>query len=160
MQIRRARAEEAPTLGTIAQQAKASWPYSKAQLQAWRDDLTISSAFIAASWTFVAEIDGRIAGFYALCEVQGTWQLEHLWVAQDSMRQGVGRRLLMHAMKHATERGAHSLHIDAEPYAEPFYLACGALRVGVVDAPLEGWKTRQRPQLVLAMDGAGNAGDR
>jgi hypothetical protein len=40
--------------------------------------------------------------------------------------------------------------IDADPHAEAFYRACGALRIGGVAAPIDGQPQRVRPQLVLS----------
>ena len=77
------------------------------------------------------------------------WQLEHFWVAPENMGCGVGRALLAHAVGIAASGGAQALAIDADPNAEPFYLACGALRVGAVAAPTEGAPSRARPQLLL-----------
>ena len=151
MLIRRAVEHEAGALSAIAMAAKAYWPYTPSQLEAWRDDLTISAELIASSPTYVAELDGEIAGFYSLIHEGQTWNLEHLWVAPSHMRRGVGRALLSHALGLAARDGAESIAIDADPYAEPFYVACGARRVGAVAAPVEGHPDRQRPQLLLAI---------
>ncbi len=150
MLIRRAVESESNTLSALARAAKAFWPYTAAQLAAWRDDLQISAALIASSPTYVAELEGEIGGFYSLIQESRTWNLEHLWVAPDRMRRGIGRALLAHAMEVAAQGGAASLAIDADPYAEPFYLACGARRVGAIPAPIEGQPGRERPQLLLA----------
>ncbi|GAA0808374.1 GNAT family N-acetyltransferase [Cupriavidus gilardii] len=151
MKIRRGLECEAPLLTEIANKAKAHWPYTQAQLQAWREDLTITGSYVAQSLTYVAEIDGSIAGFHSVFPTDAvTWALEHLWVAPDYMRRGVGRALLRHAAALAAGHGVKHLTIDAEPYAEPFYLACGAQRIGTVAAPLDGEPLRQRPQMLLA----------
>ncbi|HSG41414.1 MAG TPA: GNAT family N-acetyltransferase [Thermoanaerobaculia bacterium] len=149
MLIRRALEHEAGALSAIAMAAKAHWPYTASQLEAWRDDLTISAELIASSPTYVAELEGEIGGFYSLVHEGETWSLEHLWVAPDQMRRGLGRALLSHAMDFAARNGAASIAIDADPYAEPFYIACGAGRVGAITAPIEGHPDRERPQLLL-----------
>lgn len=151
MLIRRAVEDEAGALSAIALAAKAYWPYTAAQLAAWRDDLRISAELIASSPTYVAELDGEIGGFYSLVQEDQAWNLEHLWVAPDHMRRGIGRALLSHAMEVAARSGAASLAIDADPYAEPFYIACGARRVGAIAAPIEGQPGRERPQLLLVI---------
>jgi GNAT superfamily N-acetyltransferase len=150
MLIRRAVEHEASALSAIAMAAKAYWPYTPSQLKAWRDDLTVSAELIASSPTYIAELEGEIGGFYSLVNESETWSLEHLWVAPSHMRRGLGRALLSHAMDVAARNGAASIAIDADPYAEAFYIACGARRVGVIAAPVEGDPARQRPQLLLA----------
>lgn len=150
MRIRPAHEKEAALLSSIAVAAKASWPYALAQIEAWREELTLTPESIAGSHVGLAEVDGQAAGFYALEHGGARMQLVHLWVHPDRMRRGIGRALLEHAAQMAAEHGATELDIDADPYAEPFYLACGARRVGSVPAPIEGSPQRERPQLRLA----------
>ena len=148
MNIRRALEHEAEQLSAIATAAKGRWPYSAVQLEAWRPDLTVSSNLVATSPAYVAELDGRAVGFYTFGVRGGTWQLENLWVIPECMRQGVGRSLLSHALNLAADNCVESIAIDSDPYAEPFYVACGAKRVGLVAAPIEGDPARERPQLL------------
>ncbi|MEO7391852.1 MAG: GNAT family N-acetyltransferase [Ramlibacter sp.] len=149
MQIRHALEAEAVALSAIAVQAKAHSQYSAAQLDVWRKDLSVDPASIATSPTFVAEVEGEIAGFYSMHHENGTWDLENLWVLPSHMRHGVGRALILHAAEFAAQAGAGEITIDADPYAQPFYVACGAQTVGTVAAPIEGEPDRQRPQMVL-----------
>jgi ribosomal protein S18 acetylase RimI-like enzyme len=150
MKIRRAAEFEANALSAITVEAKAHWPYSAAQLDAWRNDLTVTAASISALPTYVAELEGKIVGFYSLGTTDCTWKLEHLWVRPTFMGRGVGQSLLSHATNLAAQSGVASIAIDADPNAEPFYIASGAQRVGAVAAPIDGLPTRQRPQLLLA----------
>jgi len=77
--------------------------------------------------------------------------MRNLWVAPEHMRQGFGRALLFHALQTAALGGASFIHIDADPNAESFYVACGAARIGEVPAPIAGQPNRIRPQLMLAV---------
>ena len=138
-------------MAAIAWAAKASWGHSDAQLEAWRDALTPSAASIRARPTCVAELDGEPAGFYQLDMSTQPVELDHLWVQPRFMRQGVGRALLAHAVQTLARRGIATLHIDSDPDAEPFYLACGAVRVGVRPAPIDRQPERVRPQLLLSI---------
>jgi len=152
MNIRAARQEEAQALADIAWAAKASWGYSAAQLEAWRADLTPNAGSAFARPTFVAELCGQLAGFCQVSVGNGSVELEHLWVRPEFMRQGAGRALLARAAEHLSSIGIASLHIDSDPNAEPFYLACGAVRAGEVAAPIDGQSHRVRPQLRLATE--------
>ncbi|MFJ2031853.1 GNAT family N-acetyltransferase [Streptosporangium sp. NPDC087985] len=53
-----------------------------------------------------------------------------LFVEPDAIGQGVGRRLFEHATATAANLGFARLTIDADPNAEPFYLAMGATQIG------------------------------
>jgi GNAT superfamily N-acetyltransferase len=137
-------------LAAIAFAAKGFWGYAPEQLERWREDLSPTPESLRSEPTFVAEIDGELAGFYQLRTGEPQTALEHLWVHPGFMRRGVGRALLAHAVALAAGRGISELSIDSEPHAEPFYLAHGAVRVGLRSAPIEGHPERALPQLLLS----------
>jgi ribosomal protein S18 acetylase RimI-like enzyme len=149
MNIRRAVAEDCEALTALALRAKAHWGYTANQLEKWRPLLTISRVTLAARPTFVGEVDGILVGFYSLAPGSGPWQLDDLWVGPEHMRRSIGRGLFLHAWETAVAGGASCLLIDADPNAEEFYIACGAMRIGEVPAPIEGHADRVRPQLKL-----------
>ena len=151
--IRRARPGEAPTLSAIAFESKAHWRYSRAQLAAWRDDLAVAADTISSCHAYVADVDARPVGFFVLTPSSPHWELEHLWVLPRAMGRGVGRALLLHATEIAAAGGARAIRIDADPNAEPFYLACGARLVGRRPAPIAADALRERPQLLLRTRG-------
>jgi hypothetical protein len=70
---------------------------------------------------------------------------------------GIRRALLAHAVNTACLAGASSIVIDADPNAEPFYVACGAVRQGIVAAPIAGDPARVRPQLSLRVATCGRS---
>jgi len=150
MLIRAAYPEEASALACIAMDAKASWGYTAEQVDAWREALSPTAESIGAQPTYVAELNGERAGFYQVSMGAQAAELEHLWVRPTFMRQGVGRALLQHAMQLLARADVSSIEIDADPNAERFYVACGAVRTGTRPAPIEGEATRARPQLRLS----------
>ena len=148
--LRAARADEHTALTALAWHAKAHWAYPSEALAHWRDELTVTSASIVSLPTVVAERDDTVAGFFQLRLDEPDAALEHLWVRPEQMGHGVGRALLQRALDDTHAAGRDRLCIDADPHAEPFYRACGALRVGEVAAPIAGQPQRVRPQMVLA----------
>lgn len=149
--IRPARLQELGELARLALAAKAFWGYSAAQLAAWQADLSPTEESIRAHPAFVAVWGGLITGFHQLVLSVDEARLECLWVDPTFMRRGIGKALLGHAARLAAEAGFASLEIDSDPYAEPFYTACGAIRVGVVPAPIDDDPQRVRPQMRLAL---------
>lgn len=149
MHIRPALTEEAHQLSALVLRAKAQWGYAQKQLEAWRPSLAISAESLSARPTFVGEIDDLMVGFYSLAPSATVWELDNLWVAPEYMRRGLGRKLLAHALETAGAGGADHVVVDADPNALPFYMACGAIRVGEVAAPIPGQPDRMRPQLVF-----------
>ena len=152
MQFRRALESEAQVLSEIAFKSKAHWPYSPAQLAAWRKDLTVTRETISTNPTYVVEIETKVVAFFVIAPMSENWRLEHFWVLPSSMGRGIGRALLKHAVCIATQGGAMALEIDADPNAEPFYLACGARKVGSVAASIEGLPNRERPQMLIPIE--------
>lgn len=151
MRIRPALRSDADPLNAIAMQAKAHWGYTAALLERWRESLWTAPESIEQWPTFVADDDGSAIGFAQVRPGPGTWELVSLFVLPASMGRGVGRALLQHVMRTAQEAGQTTLHIDSDPHAEPFYLACGAVRTGAEPAPIPGDSERIRPQLQLSI---------
>jgi len=149
MQIRRARESEASALSALALNSKQYWGYSFQDIERWRPLLAVSSRDIASKPTFVAEVENEVVGFYLLSPKAQAWELDHLWVSPKSARRGIGRALLAHAANSARLAGVSAITIDADPNAEPFYVACGATRQGIIAAPITDNPARFRPQLSL-----------
>jgi len=135
VRIRRARAFEAAALSSLAREAKQHWGYGSEDMERWHEQLVVNP--------------DDVVGFYLLVPKSTCWELDHLWVAPRVQRRGIGRALLAHAVDTAHRGGATSIIVDADPNAEPFYIACGAIRQGVVAAPIPTDPGRIRPQLLL-----------
>jgi GNAT superfamily N-acetyltransferase len=143
-----------PALDAIALAAKAHWGYTAAQLQAWQADLSLSPESLASDPVCVAEENGEPVGFVQVATNAQPWELSAMWVSPVHMGRGVGKALVAWARGHAAASGQQELAIDADPNAEGFYTACGAVRVGVVPAPIAGDPKRVRPQLRLRTSAA------
>jgi GNAT superfamily N-acetyltransferase len=132
VQMRAARTDEAGRLSEIAIRGKGYWGYDQAFLDACRAELTFTAAEIAARRIVVAESSQQVLGFYSLDGEAPEGELGNLWVVPESIGTGLGRRIFEAAMESARDLGFTRLKIEAEPRAEGFYLAMGAIRVGEV----------------------------
>ena len=150
MEIRSAHPSQAAELSQLAWAAKSHWGYVPEDLENWRPSLTVAAESMLDRPTYIADHQGAVVGFYQLAPLGAGIELDHFWVHPDHQRRGIGRQLLQHAAQHARALGHRSLHIDADPNAEGFYLACGAVRIGVLAAPSCIDPQRVRPQLRLA----------
>jgi GNAT superfamily N-acetyltransferase len=130
--IRPARPEEAKRLSDLAFRSKAHWGYDDAFMERCRGDLTVFPGNIAEGRVFVLEDRGRIRGFYELTGGDEERELSLLFVEPDDIGKGYGRTLWLHAVRTAGKSGARRILIHSDPYAEPFYRAMGARRVGEV----------------------------
>ncbi len=154
MRIRNASRTEADQLNAITMQAKAHWGYTAVQLEQWRESLSTDPQSIERWPTFVAEDQGIAIGFTQINPELAVWELVSLFVLPAHTGRGVGRALLKEAVAIANQAGQTTLHIDSDPNAEPFYLACGAVRIGSELAPIQGDSARVRPQLHLSTSAA------
>ena len=136
--IREARPAGAGRLTEIATAAKRHWDYPEEWLREWRDQLAISSDYIAGHVVLVTEVAREIAGFAALEDHDDHWELAHLWVDPAHMRQGLGGALVREAVRRAQEGRPDRLRIESDPNAVPFYLGLGAVEVGTVAASVAG----------------------
>jgi GNAT superfamily N-acetyltransferase len=149
VRIRPADVDEANLLTELAVRSKGHWGYDAEFLSACRDELTVNPADCDGLRVMVAEKNNSVVGFYQLAEKSGTGELVALFVDPAAIGAGIGRRLLGHALERARDLGMSSLIIDADPYAESFYLKAGARRIGAVaSGSIEG---RVIPQLEISV---------
>src|SRR5215204_225427 len=146
--IRPASLDEAATLTQIALDAKRYWGYPEHWIKQWEADLTISSDFIRDNQVYVAEKDGEIRGFYALCVTGQQAELEHMWVTPESIGAGVGKELFLDAMERAATLQVREIGISADPNAAAFYERMSATHVGDTDAGMDG-QARKLPRLKI-----------
>jgi GNAT superfamily N-acetyltransferase len=130
LQIRRARREDANLLTALAIRSKAYWGYDAAFMQACVPALTISPDRIAAEQFFVLEMDGRVVGFAGLRVQIPEAELTNLFVEPTAIGWGYGKRLWQHVIDAARSIGAARMRIESDPFAEAFYRAMGAQRIG------------------------------
>lgn len=136
-------------LSDVALKSKGHWGYDQDFLDTCRSELTFQPAEIEARRMVVASSAGKIAGFYSLDGEPPAGELGNLWVLPESIGTGLGRRLWQHALATARAAGFTELRIDADPYAEGFYLAMGAVRIGAaMSASIPG---RTLPLLLMRL---------
>jgi len=152
LRFQRALPSEAPLLTNLALASKSHWPYSDAQLERWAPTLAVTPSEMTSCPTITARSGDTLVGFYQLrAASEETLRLEHFWLLPAFIGRGYGRAMLVNAAEKARKFGAGRLTIEADPHAEPFYLACGAVRVGDVPAPIEGADDRVLPVLELPL---------
>ncbi|WSB47522.1 GNAT family N-acetyltransferase [Streptomyces cellulosae] len=130
MLIRDARPDEAGELTELALRSKAHWGYDEAFMASCREELTVRPSEVGERRAAVAERDGRVLGFTTVDGSPPEGALGMMFVDPSALGQGIGRALFAHALTMARAAGFHRLTIDADPNAEPFYRAMGAVRIG------------------------------
>ncbi|HEX6360760.1 GNAT family N-acetyltransferase [Actinophytocola sp.] len=149
MLIRAARPDEAGFLSDLAVRAKGHWGYDAAFLRACRVQLAVRPEDVAERRVTVAEEDGAVVGFYALEGEPPAGVLDLMFVEPDHIGRGIGRRLWAHVVDTARGVGLTSFSLDSDPFAEPFYLTMGAVRVGT--SPSAVRPGRELPRLTFTV---------
>ncbi len=146
--IKLASVGDAQTLTQIALDAKRHWGYPEHWIKHWESDLTISAEFITSNHVYVAEDEGEIRGFYALCLVDDKAELEHLWVRPSHIGTGIGKELFLDAMERAAKLNVSEVELSADPNAAGFYKRMGASQVGEIDSEIDG-QPRKIPRMKI-----------
>jgi N-acetylglutamate synthase-like GNAT family acetyltransferase len=146
--IRLASTDEAELLTRIALDAKRYWGYPEHWIKHWEADLTISAEFIRDNHVYVAEADGEVRGFYALCVSGAKAELEHMWVTPGCIGTGVGKELFLDAMERAAALEVRDVELTADPNAAGFYERMGARQIGETDSPIDDLP-RKLPRLKI-----------
>jgi len=131
-EIRRALPYEAANLSALALRSKALWGYDAAFMEACRAALTVDPKAIAKCPFYVLDEGGTITGFYGLSGRPPRGEVEFLFVDPESVRRGRGQQLARHFLALAQKLGFEEIDVSADPFAEGFYMAMGALRIGEV----------------------------
>jgi putative acetyltransferase len=102
--------------------------YTPAQIDAWAplewdaEDLAEWTERMRSLQPFVAELDGRVAGY---ADLQADGYIDHFFVAGAAGRQGVGGALMRHILARAEARGLAGLSSHVSLTAQPFYAHFG-----------------------------------
>jgi GNAT superfamily N-acetyltransferase len=120
IRIRPAGLEELPALEALQWRASLANEDDRPHLEAHPDAIDLPAEQIERGQVFVAELDGRVAGFAALID----GELDGLFVEPDLWKRGVGTALVEGAANRARNRGL-SLTVVANSAARAFYEKCG-----------------------------------
>jgi len=136
-------------LSALALRSKALWGYDAAFIEACRRPLTVKPDLISEFPFYVLDEGDRITGFYGLSGQPPRGEIEFLFVEPASVRSGRGRRLTRHLLELAQSLGFDEMDVSADPFAEGFYVAMGAVRIG--DAPSDAIPYRLIPRLRFSL---------
>ena len=120
MHIRLAVPKEREALEDLQRRASLANETDRPHLEAHPDAIDLPAEQIARGQVFIAELDGRIAGFAA----QVGSELDGLFVEPDLWGRGIGRALVDRAAHEARCNGL-SVTVIANPAALGFYEKCG-----------------------------------
>lgn len=124
LKIRLANLDEREELEALQRRAALALGEYNQQLEAEPDAIELPIAMIERDEVFVAEQDGKVAGFAVLFLGDHEAELDGLFVEPENWRKGVGGALVDVATHEARKRGL-ALMVTANPSARQFYEKCG-----------------------------------
>ena len=136
--ICRTEPDEHRELTEVAFAAKRHWNYPEEYFDLWKNELTISEAYIRNHVVYSVRDDEKTVGFYSIVEnpdefyagevlVAKGWWLEHMFIIPKYHRRGIGRRMVAHVKERAAELEIAELRIFVDPFARGFYDRVGAV---------------------------------
>lgn len=152
IEIRRARPEDAETLTDLSMRSKRSNGYDEAFMAACREELTVTVKRLCEGEYWVAE-SGAVCGCACLVTdlTNCSGEIHAFFIDPEWQRKGIGRLLWRKLAERAREAGLTELHLDADPFAVPFYEALGFQVTGEV--PSGSIPGRALPRMSIALDG-------
>lgn len=126
MIIRRARPSEANALTALSTISKQSNGYDDDFMEKCHKALLVTEARLEDGEFWVAE-NGELCGCACLSlEADGeAGEVKSFFVHPESQRQGVGKLLWTKILQRAKDQNLKFLHLDADPFAVPFYEVVG-----------------------------------
>lgn len=147
MKIEQTIGADAKNLTELTIRSKSYWNYDKKQIEAWREELTITEKYIADNQVFKLMLDDLLVGFYAYeAENETTVKLNYLFVEPNYIGKGHGKLLLLHFLKRLENSNFERVILDADPNAETFY---GKFGFCVIDKLKSSIKNRFLPIMEL-----------
>ena len=115
------------------------WCYTPEQVQAWSSFAADLRAFedyvlLASTWIHSSE-DGRILGF---CGAAASGEVHSLYARADHTRQGLGGRMLAHALASARHQGVQRFAAWVTPFSRPVFERAGFVLVRTSVEPFQG----------------------
>jgi hypothetical protein len=91
----------------------------------------VNREYLVEHLCFEIHVDQKFVGFFAIIEKCGEKYLDHLWIAPDILRQGIGRLACRFINDLAQKQGWRELLTYPDPPAEGFYLRQGFHDTGI-----------------------------
>ena len=151
IRIRRARNEDVGVLTDLSMRSKRSNGYDEPFMAACRKELTVTGERLLEGEYWVAESD-VVCGCACLVADPSSrsGEVHAFFIDPEWQGKGLGRLLWQKLVERAKEKGLAGLHLDADPFAVPFYKALGFEVVGEV--PSGSIAGRSLPHMTIAID--------
>ncbi len=129
---------DAKELTELTIRSKSHWGYGKEQIEAWREELTITKTYIEDNNIYKLVIADVLIGFYAYqAESEAKLKLNYLFVEPKYIGKGFGKTLMKDFLRRIENSQFESVILDADPHAEIFYAGLGFRVIGQLKSSIK-----------------------
>lgn len=138
MKIEKTIRTDAKGLTELTIRSKSHWNYGKRQIEAWREELTITEKYIDENQMYKLLVDNLLIGFYAYqAENETDIKLNYLFVEPKYIGKGYGQLLMTDFLQRIENSEFERVILDADPNAEKFYSKFGFRIIGKLKSAIE-----------------------
>ena len=139
MTIEKARKKDARILTDLTIRSKSYWDYSAEQIMSWKDDLTITTAYIDKNEVYkLSNKHNIIIGYYSYIFLNdAVIKLDNLFIDPPYIGHDYGTLLMNDFLKRIKSLKFEKVTLDADPNAEKFYHKFGFKTVGKLKSTVE-----------------------
>lgn len=138
MNIEKTTRKDAQDLTELTIRSKSYWNYGEKQIQAWRDELTITEQYINENQVYKLVCEGSLIGFYAYkAESETDIKLNFLFVEPKYIGKGFGKSLMIDFLNRIGHSEFKRVLVDADPNAEQFYSRLGFRVIGKLKSAIK-----------------------
>ena len=139
MTIEKARKKDARILTDLTIRSKSYWDYSAEQIMSWKDDLTITTAYIDKNEVYkLTNKHNIIIGYYSYIILNdAVIKLDNLFIDPPYIGHDYGTLLMNDFLKRIKSLKFEKVTLDADPNAEKFYHKFGFKTVGKLKSTVE-----------------------
>ncbi len=131
MKIKKAQKTDAQRITELTFRSKNYWGYGASQIEAWRDDLTMTPGEIEEQHVYILISINELIGFYAFeAESDTVVKLHSLFIEPKYIRKGYGKLLMKDFLKRALFLNFEKVILDSDPNAVEFYRSMGFKTIG------------------------------
>jgi len=136
--IERTTRKDAKDLTELTIRSKSYWNYGEKQIEAWRDELTITEKYIVENQVYKLVSESSLIGFYAYQpQNQTDIKLNYLFVEPKYIGKGYGKSLMIDFLSRIDNTAFKRVLLDADPNAERFYAGLGFRVIGKLKSSIK-----------------------
>lgn len=138
MEIKKAIPSDAEKLSDLTIRSKSYWKYGDDQIEKWKSELTITSAYILTSEVYNLFEGNKLMAYYAYFSLdEERVKLDNMFIHPDFIGRGFGNLLMNDFIDRARRQGYKKVELDADPNAEEFYKKLGFKSIGKVQSSIK-----------------------